>query len=181
MDDANAGIQELIQSDLIKLVFPNISINKKKVDMVNRANNSMLRKISVFYDVRDFHRIMSELKFTNEEVKSVSEAVKFMNFFDSNEEDHKILEFRRLAGNRANLILDFIDLLNKPVNIDLIKTRLEQMKNIPTKSPIGGNDLIGLGIKPGPFRKLLDMAQQEFEKNPNISKEELLNKIQQFM
>ena len=56
------------------------------------------------------------------------------------------------------------------------------MKNIPTKSPIGGNDLIGLGIKPGPgFRKLLDMAQQEFEKNPNISKEELLNKIQQFM
>ena len=51
------GIQELIQSDLIKLVFPNISINKKKVDMVNRANNSMLRKISVFYDVRDFHRI----------------------------------------------------------------------------------------------------------------------------
>ena len=65
-----------------------------------------------------------------------------------------------------------------PHQIAGIRTRLEKLKNVPTKPkmPISGFDLQNLGLKPGPlFKEIMAAVTDAWYENPGLSKDEELD------
>jgi tRNA nucleotidyltransferase/poly(A) polymerase len=180
--DAFAGIKDLIDSGLVKLVFPNIPITKEKVNMLRRAKNESVRKVIVFHDVPNFEVIMHDLKFTNVERTIVKEVSKLKDFFDSGVSAAKLRQFRRVAGKFAEITLDFIDSLNKPVDVMDIKQKLSALKDTPLKPPISGHDLLQLGVpQDATFGKIMGKIQNKFEEDPNTPREDYIKIIKSFL
>jgi hypothetical protein len=126
--------------------------------------------------------ILKRLKYPNEIVSVISNAVHLQTFFDETTDISRIRQFRRIAGKHADITLDLIDALNKPVDVDYIQQKLQELKDTPLKPDISGNDLIKLGIPKGPMMKqVLDAVQDQFEKDPNTPKEEYIKIIKSFL
>jgi hypothetical protein len=92
-------------------------------------------------------------------------------------------KFRAEMGEQLENILDVIhadnishsEAASMPNQIESIKNRLNKLEAAKPKPqlPINGNDLIEMGIKPGPiFSKILGAITDAWYENPNISKEE---------
>lgn len=158
--------------------MPGIEITDEKIHMIQKDTIPTVKLAILFNDVKkqQIEVSLKNLKYPNEIVSTISNVVSLQNFFDSSVTDQKVREFRRVAGKYAIPTLDLIDVMDKPVNVDKIKQFLENIKDAPIKPPVTGYDLIALGYKPGPeFKKILDLIQNKFDENPNISREDLLS------
>jgi poly(A) polymerase len=137
--------------------------------------------------------IMTRLKYPNELIDAVASGVKNHMALKhggddaSNLTDKSLRKFVAAVGENLENILDVIHADNishsehgsMPNQISLVRQRIETLNNQITKSnlklPINGNDLIQLGIKPGPiFKEILDAVQDAWYENPNISRDEAM-------
>lgn len=180
-DNAGKAFKLLRQSGLSSYIFPKLNVTDEKINAIQSSKSPTVKLAILFNDIpkQNVEVYLKSIKYPNEIVSAVANTVSLQNFFDDSVTPQKIREFRRVAMQHSKNVLSLIDALNKPINTDKIKSFLEKIKDEPIKPPISGHDLIGLGIKPGPeFKKILDYIQTEFEKNPQISREELLTIIQ---
>ena len=168
------------RTGLGEIIMPEVNITVEKLNLIQKATDPRVKIAILFHDLKKgtIEEILKRLKYPNDVVGKIANAVALQSFFNNGVSDKRILQFRRIAGKHASVTLDLIDALNLPVDVDKIRSRLQQMKSIPIQPPVGGQDLIAMGMKPGPqFKDILSKIQDAFEANPNISKEELLSLV----
>ena len=143
--------------------------------------------------------IMSRLKYPNELIDAVASGVKNHMALKhggddtSNLSDKSLRKFIAVVGNNLENILDVIHADNishsehgsMPNQINIVRQRIEKLNSQIDKSnlklPINGKDLIQMGIKQGPqFKSILDMVQDEWYENPDITKEEAIELVNKF-
>lgn len=99
--------------------------------------------------------------------------------------DKTLRKFRVALGDHLEHILDVIhadnvshaDASAMPAQIEAVRKRLATLDVPATKPklPISGNDLIAMGVKPGPiFSRILDAVLDKWYENPNITREEAI-------
>jgi putative nucleotidyltransferase with HDIG domain len=136
--------------------------------------------------------VMERLKYPNEiidaVVKGVENHMRLKGAGDAADVSDKALrKFRVDMGEQLEDVLDLIhadnishsDVSSMPNQIKLIRARLATLDmNLVSKKPqlpINGNDLIQLGLKPGPlFTTLLGKVTDAWYENPGITKAEAL-------
>ena len=99
--------------------------------------------------------------------------------------DKALRKFKVARGDQLENLLDVMHADNiahseassMPNQIDNVRKRLATLQ-MPTEKPnlpINGNDLIALGLKPGPqFAKIMSAVTDAWYENPNISREQAL-------
>lgn len=96
--------------------------------------------------------------------------------------DKSLRKFKIEMGDKLENVLDVIhadniahaDASAMPNQVENVKKRLEQLNVTVSKPklPINGNDLMQMGIKPGPiFKKILDAVTEKWFEDPNVSRE----------
>ena len=136
--------------------------------------------------------VMTRLKYPNELIDAVKLGVRNHMILKQagnagvKINDKTLLKFRNEMGDQLENMLNVMhadniahsDASSMPNQITAIRNRLNNLKTIPTKPklPINGNDLIQLGIKPGPvFTDILKKITDAWYENPALSKEDALN------
>lgn len=144
--------------------------------------------------------IMTELKYSNDMIDSVVKGVGNHMMFKHGADDASKLTDKTLRKFKANMggdlqnILDLIhsdntahaDDANLPNQIFKVKERLMKLEipndDLKIKLPINGNDLIGLGLKPGPiFRQIMDSILDAWYENPTITKDDAIDIAKSYM
>ena len=144
--------------------------------------------------------IMSRLKYPSEVIDSVAVGVRnHMRLKSAGKSgdkmsDKAIRKFIVDLGNHLEYTLDLMHADNiahspesaMPDQIPNIIKRIEILKHTTPKknekSPITGEDLIKLGLKPSPlFSKLIELVKDKQLENPNTTKEEYLELIKKHL
>jgi poly(A) polymerase len=135
--------------------------------------------------------IMRRLKYPNELIKQVVLGVNsHMRLKSGGPDSYKLSDkalrkFKVEMGDGIENILDVIHADNishseassMPAQIENIRERLTKLSILPEKPklPINGEDLKGLGIKPGPiYSEIMSAVLEKWYENPYITKEEAL-------
>ena len=135
--------------------------------------------------------IMARLKYPNELADAVSLGVQnHMRLKSGGDDavklsDKALRKFKVALGDQLENLLDVMHADNiahseassMPNQIKNIRTRLETLNMTTGKPvlPINGNDLIALGLKPGPlFATIMSAVTDAWYENPSISKPEAL-------
>ncbi len=140
--------------------------------------------------------ILTRLKYPNEIIEPVVLAVKnHMRLKQAGKEGEKATDktLRKFAVDMGEHLEDVLDIIHSdnishgehstmPNQIPNLIGRIDKLKNtIPTKGqklPVSGDDLMALGLKPGPlYKELLDLVRDKRLENPNATKEEYLDMI----
>ncbi len=134
--------------------------------------------------------IMERLKFSNDQIASVSKCVAIhMDLRDADVSDSALRRFVRKAGDVLEDVLGLMhaDALshsgeyNRPEKIPTIRARLAKMKMEEKKvqKVVSGEDVMAaFGIPAGPkVGALLREVQNNLDSNPSMSKEELLEAL----
>jgi poly(A) polymerase len=136
-------------------------------------------------------KIMQDLKYPTELINAVKLGVKnHMRLKQGGDNaiklsDKALRKFKLELGNHLEHILDVIhadniahaDASAMPNQINNVRRRLDALNIQVSKPqlPIDGNDLIQLGIPPGPkIGKILSAVTDAWFENPNISREEAI-------
>jgi len=135
-------------------------------------------------------KIMKRLKFSAEKIERVDNIIRHHMFFHTDESTDKAIkrfmnlpDFKsilraRLADRRANLAKEGKPLVTRSFKVLLKRIRVIQNKKEPLSVKdlaINGNDLIGLGLKPGKlFGSFLNQALELVLENPQMNQKELL-------
>lgn len=138
-------------------------------------------------------RIMTGLKYSNDMIDSVVKGVGGHMMLKHGTDDGSKLSDKSLRKFNANMggdlhnILDLIhadnsahsDDASMPNQIGKVKERMSNLKaptdNSKIKLPIDGNDLIEMGLKPGPiFRQIMDAVLDAWYENPDITREDAI-------
>lgn len=146
------------------------------------------------------YNILKEMNFSDyicDKVKFIIERHMILKTFNDGNGHLKITEksakkIIRKCGNYLNEILQLMDADNKShateasnrlwfqiEDFKILISNLNEEKEKNNKIPINGNDVMTFfNILPGPkVKKLLIMAEDIYEKNKNLNKEEILNEI----
>jgi hypothetical protein len=133
---------------------------------------------------------LKELKFSNDVIKSVCNAIKYHSFFSSYTDgftppDNKIRKFLNVTGDDDAITLDLMEANNMHVAINKKKKqvfgilqRIEELEDIEKakniKLPINGNDIMAeFNLKKGPLiGVLLESVKESYFENPDITKNE---------
>lgn len=139
--------------------------------------------------VRD---IMFRLKYPTELIDAVVLGVKsHMRLKHGGDDavklsDKTLRKFKIEMGDKLENLLDVIHADNvahseassMPNQIENVKRRLDQLNVTVSKPklPINGNDLMAMGIQPGPvFKKILSAVTEKWFEDPNVSREEAIH------
>lgn len=144
-------------------------------------------------------KTMKRLKYPNALVEKVSLAVFHHMYFKKSGADSSLFKdktLRRFRLKVGDCIDDILELMHSdnishaesstlPNQIPSLKERFKNLQlnlqNNKPKLPINGNDLIKLGLKPGPiFKELLDKIEEEWCQDPNISKEQCIEIVKNY-
>jgi poly(A) polymerase len=144
--------------------------------------------------------ILSRLKYPNEIIDAVEAGVRnHMRLKAAGKQgdkmsDKSIRKFIVDLGDHLETTLDLIDADNRahapesamPDQIPNIIKRIDTLKKTTPKKneklPITGEDLIALGLKPGPlFTKLLNMVKDLQLENPTATREQHLEMIKNYL
>lgn len=139
-------------------------------------------------------QIMRKLKYPNELIEAVKLGVKnHMRLKHGGDtavdlSDKSLRKFKVDVGDKLENVLDLInadnlshaDASSMPNQIANVKKRLDaldvKVSSGKPKLPINGNDLISMGLKPGPlFTDIMTAITDAWFSNPNLSKEEAIN------
>lgn len=180
LPNCSVACKMLVETNMWKHIFPAVKLSSQKLQLLEKASCSMVKLAVLFHDVpaNDIEHSLKSLKYPNQIVLVILNVVSFQDFFKNERTIQKIREFRWLAGKDVLYSLELISLLHKSINVASIATQLKKLGSQPIKSPVSGNDLVKMGVTPGPqFKKLLSIIQAKFEENPELSKDELLSLI----
>lgn len=139
--------------------------------------------------------VMQRLKYPNELIAAVMLGVKshmrLKHGGDTaiNISDKTLRKFKIEMGEELKNVLGLIhadnvahaDEHSMPNQVENVKKRLENLKLDKTvagkpKLPITGNDLLSIGIKPGPiYKDIMSAVTEKWFDNPNLTKQEALN------
>jgi tRNA nucleotidyltransferase (CCA-adding enzyme) len=142
--------------------------------------------------------IMKRLKYPNELADAVSLGVQnHMRLKSGGDDavklsDKALRKFKVALGDQLENLLDVMHADNiahseassMPNQITNIRKRLETLNMTTGKPilPISGNDLIALGLKPGPqFAKIMSVVTDAWYENPSISKEQALEIVKKLI
>jgi len=144
--------------------------------------------------------IMSRLKYSNDIIDIVACGVKnHMYLKQGGDDGNKLLDktlrkFKATVGDNIEQVLDLIHADNishtaeasMPNQIGILRERIDNLSSKINNSnrnlPINGSDLIGLGVKPSPFMgELLDVIQDAWYENPDLTKDEALELINKYL
>lgn len=140
--------------------------------------------------------IMRRLKYSNEEISSVVLGVRnHMRLKSSGEYGEKMTDkaLRKFCLTMGAGLEDLLDVIHSdnlahsegnklPNQIPAIRERIKNLKMPVTKPilPVTGEDLIELGLKPGPiFTTLLKLVEEAWLENPLLTKEEALGLVRE--
>lgn len=145
------------------------------------------------------NRIMTELKYPNDIIKAVVQGVgSHMRMKSGGPEsteitDKTLRKFSKTLGDNLNNVLDLIHADNvshkeessMPDQVTNIKGRLDKLNQEiepdKNKLPINGNDVMSLGVPQGrSVGDVLDLVQDAWFENPNMSREEAIDIVNQF-
>ena len=148
---------------------------------------------------RMVRQIMARLKYPGELIDAVAMGVRQHMILKHGEDDTSKLSDKSLrkfvtaVGNNLENILDVIHADNishadesvMKNQIETVRQRINQLNSQITKTnsklPINGNDLISMGLKPGPIiGKILNAVEDAWYENPNITREqaiEIVNRV----
>jgi len=143
--------------------------------------------------------IMFRLKYPNDLIDAVATgvsnhmALKHGGDDASKLSDKSLRKFTAAVGENLENILDVIhadnishtDDASMPNQINIVRDRINklnsQIDSSNLKLPINGNDLIAMGMKPSSvFREILNAVQEAWYENPNITREDAMNIVNQF-
>jgi poly(A) polymerase len=134
--------------------------------------------------------ILKRLRYPTDIAKKITTSIehhmRLKRSGDKGEEisDKALRKVKRTIGDHLEDLLDIMDADNKSHSgastqdgqIDGIRMRLKDLdKDVPAdvKLPIGGNDLIKMGLKPGPeFKRILSKVQDAVDENPKLTKQQ---------
>jgi poly(A) polymerase len=139
-------------------------------------------------------KIMKRLRYPNELINAVAVGIKnHMRLKQGRDDasglsDKALRKFKLEVGEQLDNVLNLIHADNishaeessLPNQINIIKQRLEKLDNELKNSgngklPLSGNDLLELGLRPGPeIGRILNIIKDRWLENPSISKEEAL-------
>lgn len=138
-------------------------------------------------------QIMTRLKYPGDLIDAVAMGVRQHMILKHGEDDASKLSDKSLrkfvaaVGNNLENILDVIHAdnishANESVmknQINIVRQRISQLNSQITKTnaklPINGNDLISMGLKPGPMiGKILSAVEDAWYENPNITREQAI-------
>lgn len=142
---------EIAEKVLRRLKYPNKTVDK----VVKIVSNHM------------------QLKYAGDEAKVTDKALR--KFVVRNEDVLDELLDVMHADN-----ISYAESSNMPNQIPLIREKIKKLEIARQKPnlPISGKDLIGLGLTPSPlFSKLLEMVEEAWYSNPDISREEALGLV----
>jgi putative nucleotidyltransferase with HDIG domain len=145
-------------------------------------------------------KILTGLKYSNDIIDSVVKGVgahmQLKHGEDSGDKlsNKSLRKFTASMGPDLHDILDLIHADNSshsadasmPNQIGRVKERLSTLQPPEDKSqiklPINGNDLIDMGLKPGPiFRQIMDAIQDAWFDDPDLTRETAINIAKQIM
>jgi poly(A) polymerase len=184
----------IYQSGLAKSIFPEIKFTTEKLKMMQKAKTVQSRMALLFHDMgkKQIEAILSRLEYPNRVTYSISHAVALQKFFDEDESIKRIRQFRRVIAEKVrsseisklviDLTLELIDELDKPVDIDTIKSKLSAISHTPAAPPIDGHDIMALGIPQGKLvNTVKSKIQDKFEEDPNTPREDYIKIIKSFL
>ena len=139
---------------------------------------------------------LKELKFPNDVIKSVCNAIKYHTFFSSYTDgftppDAKIRRFLNITGDDDAVTLDLMEANNLHVTFNKKKSQVfgilnrieeleetDRIKNV--KLPIDGNDIIKeFNLKSGPkIGILIEAVKEAYFENPDITKDECFEVVE---
>jgi putative nucleotidyltransferase with HDIG domain len=136
-------------------------------------------------------RVMRDLKYPTDLIDAVKVGVgNHMRLKSGGDtsvalSDKSLRKFKVEIGNQLENVLNLIhadnishtDASSMPNQIDHVRKRLAALDVKVSKPnlPINGNDLMSLGLKPGPiFSQILSAVTDKWYENPNISREEAI-------
>ena len=144
-------------------------------------------------------KTMRELKYPVELINAVKLGVKSHMRLkhgrdDANISDKSLRKFKLEVGEHLEDILDVIHADNiahaaasaMPNQINRVREKLKTL-NVGTTTtkpslPINGDDILAIGIKQGPaMKKVFDALKDAWYENPNITREEAINIVKQYL
>jgi tRNA nucleotidyltransferase/poly(A) polymerase len=164
----------LVQSDLVQM---KLSAKLKK--------DLNLRLISALVNVPP-SRIQSEmsgLRYSADKIRAVVMVVSSIPDFQKkagNLTDEDLRAYRDRLPDYVPLLLDYAEVFFPTFDIPSIRNRYSAVSQQMEQNPISvtGQDLINMGIKPGPnYKKLLDIVKKLYLKDPTTPKERYLSVV----
>ena len=183
VSNTGKALKLIRNSGIGKYIMPDVSFSTEKLKAMQGNKPAEVKMAILLHDLpkQTVENTLKKLKYPNHIISAVSNAVALQYFFDSDVSLSNVRKFRRIAGRYAEVILGLINSLNRPIDTDKIFQQLDAIKNDPIKPPVGGNELIAIGIKPGPqFKQILDKIQDQFDNDPNTPTEKYLEIAKQF-
>ncbi len=172
---------------LMKYVFPSLQgadleYMKKMKDL---KGDIVLRLVAAHHQNNpDKVRLeMNNLRYSSDKINSVIKTLKNLPTFMvrcENPSDEYLRVIAYTASDIGPLLMEFASVYNEKFNYSDVMRRysevLKQLHDNPL--PVSGDDLISLGMKPGPeFKGLLDKFKLMYLKNPNTPKDEYLRMV----
>lgn len=181
---------------LIPYIFPDITDRpKEKYNLLGQLPKELpVRLAGLFVDEGSAdmaEKNLLETKYSLEVIKDVTTILdNFSQLFDQDATSDEAVRrmVRELGLKDYELVLRFAKGYSTfgglSLNADELAHKAKEQAQVMAQNPlpITGQDLIQLGMKPGPrFKDLLGVVKNMYIKNPNTSKEEYLDAIRQRM
>jgi tRNA nucleotidyltransferase (CCA-adding enzyme) len=179
------GIKYLQDCGALQQICPEITLT----EALEKCKGGLETKIACLFTHTTFtiaERAMISLKFSNNEIKKVKLLLQLFEWTSADWSTTKVYrKFMAFLKNQAQE--DWQDILREFIHLSEafgrdVKTTLEACKNeivwARKEMAINGDDLIELGIKPGPeLKKLLDRCYEEILEHPEKNTLEHLSTI----
>lgn len=172
---------------LMRYTFPSLEgADLSHMKKMNELQKDLpLRLVAALKNVppEEIQREMSTLRYTSDNIRLVQMVVtrlpEFLKKVDTLT-DADLRQYRAEISNYFGYLLSYAAVYAPTANMADIKQRYAAVSQEMAENPlpVTGQDLIQLGMKPGPeFKKYLELVKQMYIKNPKTSKETYLKAI----
>jgi len=172
---------------LMRYTFPSLEgADLSHMKKMNELQKDLpLRLVAALKNVppEEIQREMSTLRYASDNIRLVQMVVtrlpEFLKKVDTLT-DADLRQYRAEISNYFGYLLSYAAVYAPTANMADIKQRYAAVSQEMAENPlpVTGQDLIQLGMKPGPeFKKYLELVKQMYIKNPKTSKETYLKAI----
>lgn len=176
---------------VMKYVFPVLESENLKYMLVIKSLDkdlplrlaATLKNISPAVIRSSLNELKYSLDITNRVIKIVNALPTLIKVSDNVSDEY----LRTMRLDSSDIMDDVVKLAvayNPNIDGNSIMYRYQKLSAImdSNKIPVSGQDIIDLGVKPGPvFKKILDAVRLQYIKNPQTPKEEFVKTIKSFL
>lgn len=173
---------------LAPYVFPSIDkISNEDLALIgNKPKDLALRLAALFAPLQNADKIAgSELRKTKYDTSTVQSVESILSNYrtlsDNSNDVNKIRELiASLGDKKVEQLARFLFGDGSNEAMALIRHQSQYLKDNPL--PISGQDLIEMGMKPGPeFKKILDLVKNTYLKDPKTPRDEYIRLLRQYV